>query len=87
MENEMQFAFHFLIKKLKNELLKQININFYDHYHKYGLHVIQEPVRVKSPEVFRYAMVTRTPRIRCLKQLSYFNVYILAATFIFGSFS
>ena len=44
---------------------------FYDYYHNYILQVIQEQVRVKSPEVFRCAMITRTIRIRCLEN-SYF---------------
>ena len=58
--------------KLKNKIQKfMIIFCFYlEHYSLftlYVLHVIQKQVRVKSPEIFRCTMVTRTPRIRCLE--------------------
>ena len=69
MENEIQFAFRFFVfmKELKNKLFKKIKINFMFFFHKYGLHVTQEKVRVKSTEVFHCTMVRWIPRICSLE--------------------
>ena len=67
MENDIQFVFPFH-KGIKKRITEtdQDSQNEWS-YHKYGLHIIQEQVRVKSLEVFRCAVVTWTPRIRCLE--------------------
>ena len=85
MENEIQFVFRFsfLWRNWKMNYLNRSRYD-YDYYHKYGLHDIQEQVRVKSPEVFRCAMVTQIPRIGCLENSWCILMFILlAATFIF----
>ena len=72
------------MKKMKNESLKQIKINF--------MIIITSVVYMlfKSQFVSRFSAVnghadTKNPLFK--KQMMYFNVYILAATFVFGSFS
>ena len=70
-QDTVRFLLFILMKKLKNELLKQIKINFMIII-KYSLHVIQEPVRVEPPEVFRCAIAAWTPKTRCLKTADLF---------------
>ena len=64
-QNTVCFSFFIFMKELKNELLKQIKINFMinlmiNFMIKYGIHVIQKQVRVKYPEIFCCTMFTRT---------------------------
>ena len=68
------FFFFIFMKELKNELLKQINVNFMTIY---GLNVIQKQVRVKSPDILRCTMVTQAPRIRCLENNWCILIFIL----------
>ena len=67
------FRFH---EEIEKGLLKKIKIKI-----KYGLHVIQEQVLVKSPEVFRCAMVTVTQNPLFRKKLIYFIVYTTGCYF------
>ena len=63
---KIHYSFFIFMKELKNELLKKNKINF-SFFHKHGLHVNQEQVRVRSNETSRCTMSTRTPRICCLE--------------------
>ena len=63
---KIHYSFFIFMKELKNELLKKNKINF-SFFHKHGLHVNQEQVRVKSNETSRCTMSTWTPRICCLE--------------------
>ena len=69
--------------KLKNELLKQIKINFMIII----VYTLFKRQFVSSPLMFSAVnghADTKNPLFK--KQLMHFNIYILAATFIFGSF-
>ena len=64
-QNTVCFSFFIFMKELKNELLKQIKINFVINFMinfmiKYGIHVIQKQVRVKYPEIFCCTLFPRT---------------------------
>ena len=83
-KNEIQiigYFFFYFIPNWKTNYLKRSRLTL-RYFHKYGLHVTQEQVHVKSPDIFRCTMVTKNPLFR--KQLMYFNVCILATTFILG---
>ena len=80
--------FFVFMKKLKNELLEQIKINFMIIITSIVCTLFKSQFVSSPPEVFRCAMVTRTPRIRCLKNSWCILMFtLLAATFMLGSFS
>ena len=84
----VRFSLFILMKKLKNELLKQIKINFMIIITSIVYTLFKSQFVSSPPKVFRCAMVTRTPRIRFLKNSWCILMFtLLAATFIFGSFS
>ena len=45
-QNTAHFLFFVFMEKFKTELLKKIRIKLYGYFHKYGLQVIQEQIRV-----------------------------------------
>ena len=63
------------MEKFKKELFKKIRIELDGYFHKYGLQVIQEQIRVPwdFPLCNGHAD-TKNPLLR--QQMMYFNVYI-----------
>ena len=85
-KNSSFFVFHFHEEIEKKNDFK-IKINFMVIFASMDVHVIYEQVRLKSPEIFRCAMVKRTSRIRCLENsLCILMFILLAATFAFVLF-
>ena len=81
-------SFFILMKKLKNELLKQIKINFTIIITSIAYTLFKSQFVSSPPKVFLCAMVTRRPRIPFLKNSWFILMFtLLAVTFIFGSFS
>ena len=77
---------HHLLKSLDPSL--QIKINFMIITTSMVYTLFKSEVVSSPPEVFRFAMVSQTPRIRCLENSWCILMFtLLAATFIFSSFS